>query len=168
MGGQNKLWVGSQQKEQILKTLQRDVEFLSSQNLMDYSLLVGIHDPDVVSDRDTDAEESAPEYDYATASSYESDEEIIAISNQPAPSSSNLDKHEKRLPKVNMFHSSPDAPKKEVYFLMIIDVLTNYGVKKWTAHTAKTIKHGADAEFSTVAPDTYAKRFIDFISTILS
>lgn len=34
------------------------------------------------------------------------------------------------------------APKKEVYFMAIIDILTPYDAKKKAAHAAKTVKHG--------------------------
>lgn len=36
----------------------------------------------------------------------------------------------------------PDAPRKEVYFMAIIDILTHYDAKKKAAHAAKTVKHG--------------------------
>ncbi|KAH8010241.1 hypothetical protein HPB51_026293 [Rhipicephalus microplus] len=60
--------------------------------------------------------------------------------------------------------SERGAGKKEVYFMALVDVLTHYGVKKRTAQAAKTMKHGAGAEISTVHPEQYAKRFLDFIS----
>lgn len=34
------------------------------------------------------------------------------------------------------------APRKEVYFMAIIDILTPYDTKKKAAHAAKTVKHG--------------------------
>lgn len=46
----------------------------------------------------------------------------------------------------------------------MIDILTKYGVKKRTAQAAKTMKHGANAEISTVKPEQYARRFLDFVS----
>lgn len=48
--------------------------------------------------------------------------------------------------------------------MAMIDILTKYGVKKRTATAAKTVKHGAGAEFSTVRYDQYAKRFLEFIN----
>ena len=58
-----------------------------------------------------------------------------------------------------------DAPRKEIYFLGIIDVLTPYSVKKQAARAAKTVKYGSDADgISTVEPDLYAKRFMEFVS----
>lgn len=35
-----------------------------------------------------------------------------------------------------------DAPKREVYFMGVIDILTPYDAKKKAAHAAKTVKHG--------------------------
>ena len=60
------------------------------------------------------------------------------------------------------------SPKPEIYFMALIDILTHYGMKKRTAQAAKTMKHGAGAEISTVRPEQYAKRFMDFIEKILS
>ena len=51
--------------------------------------------------------------------------------------------------------------------MALIDILTHYGMKKRTAQAAKTVKHGAGAEISTVKPDQYAKRFLDFIDSVV-
>ena len=97
-----------------------------------------------------------------------------------------------------------------VYFVGIIDILTNYGAMKRAAHAAKTVKHGvrcyskvyycnclcgvlchafftqshlhvcsgalmcvdvdiglihqAGADISTVKPEQYARRFLDFLT----
>ena len=57
--------------------------------------------------------------------------------------------------------------KKEIYFMALIDVLTHYGLKKRSANVAKTVKYG-DQEISTVKPDQYAKRFLDFVNKIIN
>lgn len=59
---------------------------------------------------------------------------------------------------------SLDAPKKEIYFIGLVEILTYYGVKKMTATAAKTVKYGAEAEISTVKPEQYGKRFLDFVA----
>lgn len=41
-----------------------------------------------------------------------------------------------------MYLPFADAPRKEVYFMAIIDILTHYDAKKKAAHAAKTVKHG--------------------------
>ena len=57
------------------------------------------------------------------------------------------------------------APQPEVYFMALIDVLTHYGVKKQAAKAAKTVKYGASADgISTVEPDQYGKRFLEFMN----
>lgn len=39
-------------------------------------------------------------------------------------------------------HSAVGAPQREVYFMGLIDVLTQYDTKKKAAHAAKAVKHG--------------------------
>jgi len=56
--------------------------------------------------------------------------------------------------------------RREIYFVGIIDILTCYGIKKRTAQAAKTMKHGSAAEISTVRPDQYARRFLEFIEKV--
>ena len=57
------------------------------------------------------------------------------------------------------------SPRREIYFLALVDVLTHYGVKKQAAKVAKTVKYGSSVDgISTVEPEQYAKRFLDFIS----
>lgn len=51
--------------------------------------------------------------------------------------------------------------------MALIDILTHYGVKKRTAQAAKTVKHGSGAEISTVKPDQYARRFMEFIDKVI-
>jgi len=59
-----------------------------------------------------------------------------------------------------------EAGRREIYFIGIIDILTCYGMKKRTAQAAKIMKHGSAAEISTVRPDQYAHRFLEFIEKI--
>ncbi|KRY00808.1 Phosphatidylinositol 5-phosphate 4-kinase type-2 gamma [Trichinella pseudospiralis] len=51
-----------------------------------------------------------------------------------------------------------------IYFIGLIDILTYYGMKKLTATAAKTVKYGAEAEISSVRPQQYAKRLVEFVS----
>jgi 1-phosphatidylinositol-5-phosphate 4-kinase len=57
--------------------------------------------------------------------------------------------------------------RNEIYFMALIDILTHYGVKKRSAAAAKTVKYGANAEISTVKPEQYARRFIEFVLRVL-
>jgi len=64
-------------------------------------------------------------------------------------------------------HCVTDDERREIYFVGIIDILTWYGIKKRTAQAAKTVKHGYAAEISTVHPDQYARRLVEFIEKII-
>ena len=64
--------------------------------------------------------------------------------------------------------SRASSQKREIYFLALVDILTQYGVKKQAAKVAKTVKYGANVEgISTVEPDQYANRFLEFISNAI-
>lgn len=75
----------------------------------------------------------------------------LPISNPPSPSPSHapssLSRQLMLLPVLSFMpqlcsHPFTDSPRKEVYFMAIIDILTHYDAKKKAAHAAKTVKHG--------------------------
>ncbi|XP_020670191.2 phosphatidylinositol 5-phosphate 4-kinase type-2 beta [Pogona vitticeps] len=168
-----KLHVGEESKKNFLEKLKRDVEFLAQLKIMDYSLLVGIHDVDRAEQEEMEVEDRAE------------DEECendgiggnpVGSYGTPPDSPGNLLNFPRFFgpgefdPSVDVYamKSHESAPKKEVYFMAIIDILTPYDTKKKAAHAAKTVKHGAGAEISTVNPEQYSKRFNEFMSNILT
>ncbi|ERE90576.1 phosphatidylinositol-5-phosphate 4-kinase type-2 gamma [Cricetulus griseus] len=171
-----KVYIGEEEKKIFLEKLKRDVEFLVQLKIMDYSLLLGIHD--II--RGSEPEEEGPvredesEWDGdcnlagppALVGSYGTSPEGIGgyIHSHrplgPGEFESFID--------VYAIRSAEGAPQKEVYFMGLIDILTQYDAKKKAAHAAKTVKHGAGAEISTVHPEQYAKRFLDFIANIFA
>lgn len=53
---------------------------------------------------------------------------------------------------------------KTIYYIGLIDMLIQYGMKKQLEHTYKrTILGGSDNDISVIPPEKYAKRFLDFI-----
>ena len=42
--------------------------------------------------------------------------------------------------------SRASSHKREIYFLALVDILTQYGVKKQAAKVAKTVKYGSKGE----------------------
>uniref|UniRef100_A0A8C2ZWN4 Phosphatidylinositol 5-phosphate 4-kinase type-2 alpha n=1 Tax=Cyclopterus lumpus TaxID=8103 RepID=A0A8C2ZWN4_CYCLU len=141
--------------------------FLAQLKLMDYSLLVGIHDVEKAEQEDVESEDNEPEED--------GESDGGGIGTPPDSPSNTLDSNKPLSPgefdpaiDVYAIKSNDSAPRKEVYFMAIIDILQHYDAKKKAAHAAKTVKHGAGAEISTVNPEQYSKRFYDFITTILS
>ncbi|XP_023654587.1 phosphatidylinositol 5-phosphate 4-kinase type-2 gamma [Paramormyrops kingsleyae] len=170
-----KVHVSEEQKEKFMEKLNRDVEFLVKLKIMDYSLLLGIHDVARAEREEEELEEpcmeeeAEPENGLTTApaaGSYgTSPEGIAGYLNSCKPlGPGEFD------PYIDVYalKSVPEAPQREVYFMGLIDVLTQYNAKKRAAHAAKTVKHGAGAEISTVHPEQYAKRFREFIANIFA
>ncbi|XP_046379487.1 phosphatidylinositol 5-phosphate 4-kinase type-2 beta-like [Haliotis rufescens] len=163
--------IGQEAKDNFMPTLTKDVEFLASLHLMDYSLIVGIHDPDKGDSDQTDlpapddGEEGADEEEENGLGEEEMTDGYGAVptppdSPQPATPTPFTGELDSRLEQ----YAIKSSENQEIYFMALIDVLTKYGMKKRTAQAAKTVKHGAGAEISTVRPDQYAKRFLEFIS----
>ncbi|EHH24733.1 Phosphatidylinositol-5-phosphate 4-kinase type-2 beta [Macaca mulatta] len=168
-----KLHVGEESKKNFLEKLKRDVEFLAQLKIMDYSLLVGIHDVDRAEQEEMEVEERAEDEEC------ENDGvggNLLCSYGTPPDSPGNLLSFPRFFgpgefdPSVDVYamKSHESSPKKEVYFMAIIDILTPYDTKKKAAHAAKTVKHGAGAEISTVNPEQYSKRFNEFMSNILT
>lgn len=166
-----KIYIGDDAKEKLLETLTADVEFLTKLHLMDYSLLLGIHDcvraeaegeemDDIELDDDDDSEGGG--------------ERIAPPWGTTPPDSPHQLLRETSLqyeggivPELDIYAipTSENAPVKEIYFLALIDVLTHYGVKKQAAKAAKTVKYGSNVDgISTCDPEQYGKRFIEFVS----
>ncbi|XP_077339737.1 phosphatidylinositol 5-phosphate 4-kinase type-2 gamma isoform X2 [Lithobates pipiens] len=166
-----KLYVDEEQKKTFMEKLKRDVEFLVQLKIMGYSLLLGIHD---VSRAEQEEEEEMEEEDAET----EGPGQYVAVGSygtSPEGIAGYLNSHKPLGPgefdpyiDVYAFKSSDGAPQKEVYFMGLIDILTQYDAKKKAAHAAKTVKHGAGAEISTVHPDQYGKRFLEFVTNIFA
>ncbi|XP_054641964.1 phosphatidylinositol 5-phosphate 4-kinase type-2 gamma-like isoform X2 [Dunckerocampus dactyliophorus] len=172
MNNMQKIYVSDEQKESIMEKLNRDIEFLARMRIMDYSLLLGIHDVERAEREEeememesSDAEEDPDEGSQAVAPGSTSPEGIAGYMNSfKAMGPGEFD------PYVDVYaiESAVGAPHREVYFMGLIDVLTQYDTKKKAAHAAKAVKHGAGAEISTVHPEQYAKRFREFITKIFA
>jgi len=168
--------ISSDDREKFIKTLEADVTFLASLNLMDYSLLVGIHDShqaDVgdTSDDPFDSEDNVADDD----DDYNAPDEFNGVAGMGSTPPDSPLPTANQPPRVLEIDCNADLYAirsssqsfNEIYFMALIDVLTDFGVNKRTAQIAKTMKHGAGAEISTVKPDQYARRFMEFINRII-
>ncbi|XP_053564168.1 phosphatidylinositol 5-phosphate 4-kinase type-2 gamma isoform X1 [Bombina bombina] len=165
-----KVYVDEEQKKAFMDKLKRDVEFLVQLKIMDYSLLLGIHD---VSRAEQEEEEEVEEED--TENEGAAHTAVGSYGTSPEGIAGYLNSHKPLGPgefepyiDVYAVKSSDSAPQKEVYFMGLIDILTQYDAKKKAAHAAKTVKHGAGAEISTVHPEQYGKRFLEFVTNIFA
>merc|ERR1712106_176968 len=66
-----KITIGEEAKGKLLETLSADVDFLTKHDIMDYSLLLGIHDTKMAleEDRETDVEEEDDDEEYDSGGS---------------------------------------------------------------------------------------------------
>lgn len=165
-----KIWntIDDNNKKVFLEKLKKDVEFLAQLKLMDYSLLVGIHDVERAEQEDVECEENDGEEEGESDGTHPigtpPDSPGNTLNSSPPLAPGEFD------PNIDVYgiKCHENSPRKEVYFMAIIDILTHYDAKKKAAHAAKTVKHGAGAEISTVNPEQYSKRFLDFIGHILT
>ncbi|XP_062453272.1 phosphatidylinositol 5-phosphate 4-kinase type-2 gamma isoform X1 [Rhea pennata] len=165
-----KVYVGEEDKKDFMEKLKRDVEFLVQLKIMDYSLLLGIHDvARAEQEEEEEVEEEEGGGDEAGAAV------VGSYGTSPEGIGSYLNSHRPLGPgefdpyvDVYAIRSAEGGPRKEVYCMGLIDILTQYDARKKAAHAAKTVKHGAGAEISTVHPEQYAKRFLDFITNIFA
>lgn len=170
--------IGDAAKEKLLETLTADVEFLTKLHLMDYSLLLGMHEcgrgeAEAEAARQRDAENDSDNGDSDTDSDTDNRHHGDRWGYNTPPDSprgfarqSSL-RYEGIIPELDIYAipSQDSAPKKEIYFVALIDVLTHYGVKKQAAKAAKTVKYGSNVDgISTCDPEQYGKRFIEFVA----
>lgn len=59
----------------------------------------------------------------------------------------------------------PSASQEEVYFVGIIDCLTDYGLKKMGEHISKSVLYDSK-QVSCVPPQEYQGRFVEYLSTV--
>ncbi|CAI4229943.1 unnamed protein product [Auanema sp. JU1783] len=145
----------------LMKTISRDCLVLESFKIMDYSLLVGIHNMEQAASSRQQRLES------------EGDDELGAGDDQPSTS---RDNDKKALP--NKFsvwdsdegtipHGGVPARNENgdriILYLGIIDILQNYRLLKKMEHTWKAILHDGDS-ISVHNPSFYAQRFLSFMS----
>ncbi|CAG0899210.1 unnamed protein product [Cyprideis torosa] len=168
-----KIYIGPEAKEKLMETLKADCAFLTKLNVMDYSLLLGIHDcerGEMEEEADARAALEEGQQDEDTGGEDSGGDHPSMVPTPPdspgharvrGTSNGQID------PQTDIFAipSQDTAPRREIYFLAIIDALTHYGVKKQAAKAAKTMKYGDKAEgISTVEPEQYARRFLEFMA----
>lgn len=166
--------LGAERKKILMRQLVKDTDFLKKCMIIDYSLLVGIHEVnegDYMDDPPTmDAEISTKE-----------DPAAVGTSGIPAsgkPFQRPTDPSNPRVippvvhgnfPMVEKdggMRSTVDAEfPNEVYFAGIIDILQQYSPRKRLEHFFFGLVHDRE-KISCVCPSDYADRFLSFISSI--
>jgi len=167
-----KICIGEEGKEALIETLAADSEFLANLNIMDYALLLGIHDLDKAVEEaleELDEDDDDEDYDSGGSGGMAMTPPDSPNSKRKASSAgtSKIDPNKDiyAIPSKGANQNQPGPGPRHIYFLSIVDVLTHYGVKKAAAKAAKTVKYGAGVDgISTAEPEQYRKRFLAFVS----
>ncbi|XP_065080505.1 phosphatidylinositol 4-phosphate 5-kinase type-1 gamma isoform X6 [Ochlerotatus camptorhynchus] len=172
----------------LIKTIQRDCRVLESFKIMDYSLLVGIHNLDLAlkekqeaaakakSEGESDYED-APEADQYMVQERE-EQRTTALNRSRSINRQRLVAHSTAMESIQA-ESEPideedDVPpggiparsekgERLLLFIGIIDILQSYRLRKKLEHTWKSIIHDGDT-VSVHRPSFYAQRFQDFMA----
>ncbi|XP_075988262.1 phosphatidylinositol 4-phosphate 5-kinase 59B isoform X5 [Anticarsia gemmatalis] len=175
----------------LIKTMQRDCRVLESFKIMDYSLLVGIHNLDEAqreksearkrtdSGQSDDDAEGEPKKSGLNRTRSEGREEFSAqVKRTQSINRQRLVAHSTAMESIQA-ESEPideeeDVPpggiparnargERLLLFLGIIDILQSYRLRKKLEHTWKSMIHDGDT-VSVHRPSFYAQRFLDFMA----
>ncbi|XP_054005126.1 phosphatidylinositol 4-phosphate 5-kinase type-1 gamma isoform X7 [Hylaeus anthracinus] len=173
----------------LVKTIQRDCRVLESFKIMDYSLLVGIHNLDQAAREkaqeqrlSASADEEVAEVGGETAGFLQAEREdrvgASALNRSRSINRQRLVAHSTAMESIQA-ESEPideedDVPpggiparnargERLLLFLGIIDILQSYRLKKKLEHTWKSMVHDGDT-VSVHRPGFYAQRFQDFMA----
>ena len=139
--------VGSQRKALLMEQIERDCKWMESHNICDYSLLIGIHFLKSDDPSGTPSSSSLPSY------------------------LQNLGEKEWNVSEFRSYYGgmlsqpSPTEPS-EIYFIGIIDTLTEYNLKKAGEHHLKSLLYDS-TQISAIPPAPYRERFIKYVDSIL-
>ncbi|KAJ1360714.1 hypothetical protein KIN20_019755 [Parelaphostrongylus tenuis] len=155
--------------DSLIRTISRDCLVLESFKIMDYSLLVGIHNVELT---------SSGVRSHARTSRQGSEEEMEHVSDLPGTSKGDSEQRKRPLQsKFSVWDQSEfegsvppgGVPARNsngdrlILFLGIIDILQNYRFLKKMEHTWKAILHDGDS-ISVHNPNFYAQRFLSFMT----
>ncbi|KAI9816585.1 MAG: Phosphatidylinositol-4-phosphate 5-kinase [Pycnora praestabilis] len=190
------LELGSAKKHIFVAQMERDVKLLQRLKIMDYSLLVGIHDLEKGNEenlRDKTLQVFHPGGDPSeepqqnmltrTPSKLENVRKArelrqIIKKEKPVPmrqSTSKMPDEMLEERKDFIFYSDDGGfrathedgePGEEIYYLGIIDCLTHYGFVKKAEHFWKGMDRKHVSQISPIPPEGYGDRFIKFITGI--
>ncbi|XP_059614711.1 phosphatidylinositol 4-phosphate 5-kinase type-1 alpha isoform X2 [Phlebotomus argentipes] len=175
----------------LIKTIQRDCRVLESFKIMDYSLLVGVHNLDL-SLKDKQEEKNAQlreseDFQADTSLDGAGDERdrrerrsggATALNRSRSVNRQRLVAHSTAMESIQAasepIDDEDDVPpggiparsekgERLLLFIGIIDILQSYRLKKKLEHTFKSIIHDGDT-VSVCRPSFYAQRFQDFMA----
>jgi len=151
----SKMFVGYTQKQALQFQIKRDCGFLTDMNIMDQSLLLGVHNGD-----DTEATKGVTQIARKML-------EGPLLPDPMRPGDGDL---------ISIFQvnlngirgwsdvnsGEAGSPRKEIYFMGIIDILQEFNFKKQFESTYKGIRYNKNA-ISAISSRKYAERFMEYL-----
>ena len=159
-------------REQILNQFQKDIEFLYNINSNDYSLLLGIHYID--KNKDDNIQERKPnENKKDDLSSLLTENTSDVLFSYDYESESNISSENSAVERINKLKRIYDFEdggilsddKKKIYYLGIIDILTEFTSIKKIEYVLKTLRYCSN-KMSCVPPFYYKQRFYNYLHII--
>ena len=149
-----KLHLDIDSKSKLISTLEADTAFLAKENLIDYSLCLGIHDCNRYQQEITEI--NSPK---STSSNEDDDEaggDSTLMSGSPKGETGDVGAQGESMqvedgPEIGVIQSTPlpNTNDRQVYFMGLVDVLTQFGLRK---------------RIVTIDPEQYRKKFMEFIA----
>ena len=189
---QNKKFFLGEKRDILIKQLKEDTKFLRENDAIDYSLLIGIHE--INRESKASINQNIPNSKTKETNKIINDfkKKVITISNPERNNLNNIDNNEestffnlieKKNNSVNN-ENSVELEKKNaisydfedggiysidknvIYFIGIIDILTEYNCKKSVEYFFKLIRYCSE-NMSCVPPVNYMNRFNNYMETII-
>lgn len=137
-------------QKHIMENLERDAIMLKKYNIMDYSLLLAI---ELNPDYDDVMKKAAHKFTITTAGGQ--DASSLA---EEDPRMIELRRRFKATPYKYLSHGG-----RFIYHIAVIDYLQDFDINKKLENAIKTVINKPNAKISAVEPETYYRRFIDFM-----
>ncbi len=164
-GRGHKLHVGPEYKAKMLQQLKKDCSFLAKLQIMDYSLLLGIHQKNKRGRSATTVTTSKKD----NTASLDVVPSVIPSSITPKEEEKKKEEGvegkglESISPEIDAGIPSVGVAEEEIYYIGIIDILQLYNTRKVAENFFKGFTHDRH-EISAVNPVEYATRFLSFIN----
>lgn len=166
--------VGDERRARLIAQIEQDSGFLRDNNIIDYSLLLGISDlgansipPGNCTAGDDTGSETASERAATDVMGHVASERLTSAGNTFSPLVSPQSTHLQLELSEDPMHRRDlggllSSDKKSLYFVGIIDILTPYDSVKRLEHVFKAIRYNSRG-VSCCPPNYYAERFNDFL-----
>ncbi|XP_064645801.1 uncharacterized protein LOC135499086 isoform X5 [Lineus longissimus] len=174
----------------LVKTITRDCRVLESFKIMDYSMLLGVHNLDIAEREKKERAEQQRHMEAGTSQSSDSLRQDAEGGGQPINKGlqraksmkTRLAAYSTALESIQAESDPIDADDDDIspggiparnskgerllLYIGVIDILQNYRLRKKMEHTFKSIVHDGDT-ISVHRPSFYAQRFQSFFSTVV-